>query len=292
MRVRAYAKLNLCLEVLGRRDDGYHEIRSVMQTIDLWDELEVKPASSLRVECDLPGLDGENNLVWRAATELARAAGRLPLAEITVRKNIPLAMGLGGGSSDAAAALLALNDLWGTKLPLGELAVIAARLGSDVPFFLWGGCALATGRGEVIEPLPTRAGAPLTLVCPGESVSDKTSHMYRQLSNFHYSDGGVTRRLVQNSMAGCWSDDLPYNAFHDLAVREFPGLGEIMQAIERATGRRPNLTGTGPATFLLPSTELEHAAVTRALQPYPAQAYFVQTIGTYQSAAKAVPPAK
>ena len=112
MQIEANAKLNLSLEVLGKRSDGYHEIKTVMQTINLADILEIEPWPTLRVVCDSPELSGDSNLVWQAATALARAAGIQPKASIELRKRIPVAMGLGGGSSDAAAALRGLNELW------------------------------------------------------------------------------------------------------------------------------------------------------------------------------------
>ena len=279
MLIEAPAKLNLSLEVLGRRRDGYHEIRTVMQEIDLADELEIVSADTLTVRCDDSSLNGEQNLVWRAAVELAKECGRLPLAEITLRKRIPVAMGLGGGSSDAAAALVALNRLWKLDLPLERLAAVASRIGSDVSFFLWGGAALASGRGEVIEPLPSQRGVSVSLICPESLVIDKTARLYGRLSAGHFSDGGVTRRLVQNLMAGQWADDLSHNVFESVALQEFPGLSGIIDAVDSAAGRRPHLSGAGPALFLYSSSQVEHERVVRALQGYRAQAYFVRTLG-------------
>lgn len=279
MLVRAHAKLNLCLEVLGRRPDGYHEVMTVMQAIDLADELEIVPSATLRVRCDDPELEGDNNLVWQAATALAASCGRLPLADITLRKRIPAGMGLGGGSSDAAAALLALNEFWELNLPFERQVEIGSRLGSDVPFFFWGGAALASGRGDIIEPVPAATGVPITVICPESTIQSKTAHMYGQLGSSDFSDGGITRRCLPNLMAGQLADDLFYNAFKVVALREFPGLEDIFDVVNGACGRPPNLTGAGPAMFLFPSTEEEHAVVNRVLQPYRAQAYFVRTVG-------------
>ena len=279
MLVRAHAKLNLCLEALGRRPDGFHEVRTVMQAIDLADDLEILPSATLRFRCDDPALEGEHNLVWQAATTLAASCGRLPLAEITLKKHIPVAMGLGGGSSDAAAALLALDKLWGLNLPLERLVEIGSRLGSDVPYFFWGGAALASGRGDIIEPIPARTGVPVTVIFPESTIPSKTASMYGFLGPSDYSDGGVTRRCLQNLMEGLGADDLLYNVFQDLALREFPGLQEIFDAVTQACGRRPHLTGAGPAMFLLPSSEKEHSEVFQALQHHGARAYFVRTLG-------------
>ena len=154
LRIPAFAKINLSLEVIGRRDDGYHDVATILQTIDLADELALEPANTLSVTCDDPGLAGESNIVWRAATNLASRAGILPRARIHITKRIPVAAGLGGGSADAAAALLGLNRMWELNLATPELHQVAATLGSDVPFLLTGGTALATGRGDVLHPLP------------------------------------------------------------------------------------------------------------------------------------------
>lgn len=138
--VHAYAKLNLGLEVLGVREDGYHELRTIFQTIDLHDVLTLRPLpADVVVRCDHPGVPGDaTNLAARAALELRRFAGAGPGAEITIEKRIPVGGGLGGGSSDAAAVLLALDALWSLGLGRAGLTPIARRLGADVPFFLFG----------------------------------------------------------------------------------------------------------------------------------------------------------
>lgn len=250
-----------------------------MQAIDLEDEIEIATSDSLSVQCDDPALNDEENLAWRAAVDLAKRAGRLPTVAITIKKRIPVGMGLGGGSSDAAAVILALNEFWELDFPLATLADVAAVLGSDVPYFLWGGAALASGRGEIVEPLPTRPGIALTLVCPDIRLEAKTARLYSRLTRFHFSDGGLTRWLVQNLMSGLYSDDLFYNAFESVAFEEFPGLQKVSDSVEAAAGRRPHLTGAGPALFLMSSSEEEHARVIEALQPHGAQAYFVRTLG-------------
>lgn len=281
MLVPAFAKLNLSLEILGKRNDSYHEVRSVMQTVDLCDEVEVLPASQLTVTCDVPDLDGESNLAWKAARDLARHCGRLPLASVSIRKRIPVGMGLGGGSSDAAAVLMALNLLWELGLPLSELAEVGKGLGSDVPFFMWGGAAVASGRGEIVEPLPAKSGAEVTLICPQGTLETKTSRMYSRLTPYHYSDGGVTLRLVQDMIGGYYGDGLFTNAFENVAFSEFDSLTEVFNTVESACGRRPHLTGSGPGLFLLPSSEEEHSRISKALPPDLARAYFVRTLGRH-----------
>ena len=146
--VEAPAKVNLTLEVLGKRHDGYHDIASVMQTISLFDTLTFTPADNVKVSSNVSVLNNKDNLVYRAAVLLKDEIGVSEGADIRLDKGIPLDAGLGGGSSDAAAALLGLDRLWGLGLLKTQLKDLAARLGSDVPFFLRGGSALVEGRGE------------------------------------------------------------------------------------------------------------------------------------------------
>ena len=153
------------MRIIGKRSDGYHDLETVFQTISLHDDLEFSRADRIALSCDDPTIPVDaSNLVLRAA----RALGD-PAVAITLRKRIPAGGGLGGGSSDAAATLLALNEMF--NLRRTDLPALALKLGSDVPFFLLGGTAYATGRGEVLTPLPTRAGVPLLLVLPEERVS-------------------------------------------------------------------------------------------------------------------------
>ena len=160
---RAPAKINLALEILGRRPDGFHEIASVIQAVGLYDELHVAPAATLRFTCDRSTLAGPDNLVLQAARALQDATGCQRGAALRLCKGIPVAAGLGGGSSDAATALVALNRHWRLGLSLAELSRIGATLGSDIPFFLAGPTAFVSGRGERVEQLPppsTRLGRP------------------------------------------------------------------------------------------------------------------------------------
>jgi 4-diphosphocytidyl-2-C-methyl-D-erythritol kinase len=275
LEVPAFAKINLTLEVLGRRDDGYHEVRTILQTIDLADWLDIQPAPTLLVECDDTSLNGEANLVWRAAVALAQSQGIEPKARIFIRKGIPAGMGLGGGSSDAASALVALNRLWGLYLSVEDLAQVAADVGSDVPFFLWGGTALAEGRGERITPLPPLAPVPVLLICPKETMPGKTARLYSRLTPAHYSDGGTTCRALKTLRAGQSVADSICNVFEEVAFREFPGLGQLYRRVEGLSAARPHLSGAGPALFCLPSSEEEHQRVAKALQSCGVKAYLI-----------------
>lgn len=278
MEVLAYAKLNLVLEVLAKRYDGFHEVRTVLQTIDLADRLTFHPATSLSLRCDDISLNGEDNLVWQAAARLADSRGLQPRVDITLEKHIPVAMGLGGGSSDAAAALSALNQLWQLGMSIEELSEIAASLGSDVPFFLTGGTATGTGRGEAITPIQSLPSLLVTLICPSATIQEKTARMFSRLTPEHYSDGERTGRLAGILEADGFVSDMQYNVFEQVAFQEFPELDILRQRVRSATGSEVHLSGAGPALYCLPSSEDEFQKVSHALQPYGARVYLVHTI--------------
>jgi len=192
--VSAAAKVNLALEVLGRRDDGYHEIATVMQAVDLSDRLVLEDGDVLELRTtasDVP-TDG-TNLALKAALTLREMSGARRGARITLDKRIPVAAGLGGGSTDAAAVLVGLNRLWGLRWPVARLTEVALRLGMDVPFFLHGGAALATGRGERLEPL---VGSALALVLVNPRVAASTAEIYGGVVAGMYSDGARARRMA------------------------------------------------------------------------------------------------
>ncbi len=169
----AYAKINLALDILHKRSDGYHEVAMVMQSIALADRVAFSDREAgISVSTNLPGLDcGPANLAYRAAALIAASSGCKRGIHIKLDKRIPLAAGLAGGSSDAAAVLAGLNRLWGLGLKAAELETLAATIGSDVPFCLRGGTVLATGRGEVLTPLPALPRVWMVLAKPAVEVS-------------------------------------------------------------------------------------------------------------------------
>src|SRR5262249_2823120 len=183
LRVWAPAKVNLFLEVLGKRADGYHEIATLMVAVSLYDTLEFKEESSppVHLQCDRPDLStGPDNLIYRAAELLRQRTGCPRGARIRLRKRIPMAAGLAGGSSDAAATLCGLNALWQLGRSNAELAVLGAELGSDVPFFFATPAAWCTGRGEQVTPV--KLGRPFHLVVASPGVGLATADVYRGLS--------------------------------------------------------------------------------------------------------------
>ena len=276
----AYAKINLSLEVIGRRDDGYHEVATILQTVDLADTVTLQPADGLTVTCDDATLSGEDNIVWAAAVALAKHVGIAPNAHVAIEKRIPVAAGLGGGSADAAASLRGLNVLWGLNLPDTELVSVAASLGSDVPFLLTGGAALGTGRGDRLDQLPAVATTRLLLVAPGGTISRKTPTLYGALTPDDYSDGAQTRRLADSAAlaTATLTGDSCHNVFTRAALEIFPGLSDVWESVAAVTGFPPCLSGAGPAFFCMPSDETEHVKVEAALQNTGATAYLVRTI--------------
>ncbi len=246
--LRAAAKVNLTLEVLGKRADGYHEIATVMQAVDLSDRITLDDADDLELRSGSTEVPTDaGNLAWRAATALKEAAGVRGGVHIALDKRIPVAAGLGGGSSDAAGVLLGLNRLWRLQWPLERLDEVAATLGSDVPFFLRGGAALASGRGEKVEPLRGRSMA-LVLVNP--RVPSSTAQMYGRLTPAMYSDGTATRALAGalGRSAARVAASL-YNGMEAAAVAVFPQIVQMRAALLAAGALGALMSGSGPTVF-------------------------------------------
>jgi len=252
LTIETPAKVNLTLEVLGKRSDGYHEIASIMQTVSLFDSLTLSADEELQFVTDVPELDTRDNLVYRAARLLKERTGVSKGARIGLCKDIPVAAGLGGGSSDAAATLLGLEKLWGLHLAKEDLAALAAQLGSDVPFFLSGGTALAEGRGERISPLPSPPTSWLVLLYLPHSHENKTASAYRALSPTDYTSGRHTSRLASLIQNGATLDQHPlFNAFDGVAPDIFPGTGGTWKMLEGVSCTPVHLSGSGPTLFCL-----------------------------------------
>lgn len=265
---RAYAKINLTLDVGAKRADGYHEITSVMQRISLWDTVTVERGTGCdSLLCSVPVTEDVNdNLCMKALrvffTETAMESGGV---SITLEKHIPTQAGLGGGSSDAAAVLLALRTLYAPRMTDMRLERLAARLGSDVPFFIRGGTQLATGRGEVVSPLPQLAAGWFVVVKPDEGYS--TAEMYRRLDE----PGSV---LVRNSRY--MQDAVAANNVHAVAVelhnsfeRVVPkdsSLRTIKDALRAEGALGTLLSGSGSAVFGLFDDQSAAAAAAEALK--------------------------
>lgn len=268
--VRAHAKINLDLRVLGERADGYHEVRTVLQSLRLHDTLTVTARRGpLVIECDDPELPtGEQNLVWRAAALLHRLRtgddGPPEGARVRLAKRVPAQAGLGGGSADAAATLLALTHLWDLPCDVSSLARLGARLGVDVPFFLGGGTTLGSGRGDEISPLQEPPPTAVVLVTPPFGVS--TPDAYRWLDE----DGPRTRsrrgRPRPFESWPAWAVDLR-NDLEPPVARRHPAIARLVRALTALGAGHAAMSGSGSAVFGLfadpTAAATAHATLTR-----------------------------
>ena len=240
--VHAPAKLNLYLDVLSRRTDGYHELDTVIQAIDIYDRLDLIPADrGVHLSYSLPDLPtDERNIVHRAAESILERADTKRGVEITLTKRIPVGGGLGGGSSDAAATLVGMNRLLDLRLPRHEIADLAADLGSDVPFFLADGAARCRGRGERVEPI---------VVWPGVPCS--TAEIYRGLrfglTPQNHGASFVAGALVSNDPGQLAAGR--FNRLEEVVYRLHPVLTELKRALERSPLRGVGVTGSGSCLF-------------------------------------------
>lgn len=263
IKLKAHAKLNLRLEVLGKRPDGYHDLWSVFHLVSLHDELEFEPLENGRIvlTCNNEHLPvNEKNLAVKAARLLQGSLdgkekglsqeGRLPGARITLTKNIPVGAGLGGGSSDAAAALLGLSELWGIKLSDPELHRLALELGSDVPYFLQGGTALVTGRGEHIKPLDWKPIYHFVIVYPGFGVS--TAWAYKNLK-IPLTKGPGFSKMINYDLSlgpdqGSWPGFL-HNDLEKAVIPSHPQIDQIKQRLVQNGALGALMSGSGSSVF-------------------------------------------
>lgn len=250
--IEAPAKINLGLEILGKRTDGFHEIRTVMAMLELADTLQV-----FVDEC-VPGSDlaqapPRDNLVTRALDVFRDAAPRSPRLGWKIEKRVPVAAGLGGASSDAAAALVAANYLAGLPLGKSDLNELAARLGSDVPFFLGNPFAIASGRGANLEPLPPKA-LEVLLVVPNVDIPQKTATLYSLVRPEDFSDGSRAEAVLA-LLAGNRAPDVQWlrNAFSRPLAAVEPRILELQRAMSDWGAESFGLSGAGPAHYVLSS---------------------------------------
>ena len=258
VRLPAYAKVNLRLEVLGKRADGYHELRTIFQTVSLHDNLLLRHTRLSAISLTVRGNSTlsqepiEKNLVYRAVEALRRELKVRSGVEIVLDKKIPAGRGLGGGSSDAAAALLGYLRLTGKRIDPVRLLAIAASLGADVPFFLFGGRALGVGKGEEIYPLPDLPAASYLIISP-DSIHVPTPDAYRWL---HAPElASLTKSAAAHKLykfcALCWSPQEASlsNDFEVAVFRRHGRLGQIKRALLRKGASEALLAGSGSAVF-------------------------------------------
>jgi len=260
IRIESPAKVNLFLEVLGKRKDGYHNVETILETVDLFDSLVLKeiPArrslgvdgkKEIEIKSDLPELPlGKENLVYQAATLLEKRLGIEKGIQITINKRIPLASGLGGGSGNAASVLLGLNRLWNLNLSYEELFHLAREIGADVPFFLRSGRTLGKGRGDELQPLSQGPALYFILVSPDFKVS--TEWVYENLKNLTkearsikiilsaLKSGKITK--IGNSL---------YNRLEEVVIPRHPQIAKIKKRLLELGACGALMSGSGPSVF-------------------------------------------
>lgn len=280
LNLYAYAKINLTLDILGRRPDGYHQIASILQTIDLRDRLAFQIEDKLHLACNIPALSNEDNLAMKAAILLKEETDCHKGALIRLTKGIPLAAGLGGGSSDAAATLTGLNLLWDLGLSRDNLLEMASQLGSDVPFFLYGGTALVEERGEIVTPLPDIGQWWVVLLKPPIEIPEKTAKLYASLEPADFTCGQSTESLAALLRGGReLNHHLLSNAFERTAFKLFPGLSKYKERLLAAGAPQANLAGSGPILFALFKERPTGEKAYEKLRLQGMKAYFSKTIG-------------
>jgi len=245
MKLKANAKINLTLDVIGQRDDGYHLIDSIFQSIDLFDELTIEKSDEIRVNCATDTINGDSNIAYKAAKKFFEFAKICGGAEIFIEKHIPLTSGMGGGSADAAAVIVALNSLYNTKFSENELCEIGLSVGADVPFCIVGGTARVGGIGEKLQKLPDMPNCAILLVKDGQKLS--TADMYRKIDscpqNKFYTQAAVDGIKTHDFEALCKNT---FNAFSAVSLN-----AELISLLNSTNPSAVSLSGSGPTVFSL-----------------------------------------
>lgn len=279
---KAPAKINLMLDVLHKRNDGFHEVEMVMTMVDLADRLTLHDPGTSRISLSSQSgyipLD-DKNLAVRAARLLRQRFGINRGVHMHLEKRIPVAAGLAGGSSDAAAALRGLNRLWELGLSTAELEELGAEIGSDVPFCVRGGTALATGRGEKLETIPSPPRCWVVLAKPPINVS--TADVYGNLKAaeiaVHPSASGMREALEQGSFeAVCGGLG---NVLEDVTLKLYPGVARLKQVMENLGADGVLMSGSGPTVFGLVSKEEKAKRICNGLRGFCEEVYAVRTLG-------------
>lgn len=261
---KAYAKINIGLDVLRRRADGYHEVRMIMQTVDLCDDLllekTVKPGIELRTDCGELSVNGDN-LICKAADLLMRERSVQEGVRITLTKRIPIAAGMAGGSSDAAATMHGLNELFRMGYSITELQELGVKLGADIPYCLVGGTMLSEGIGEILSPLPAPPACFLVVAKPDINVS--TAFVYGNLHAdtlaYHPDIDGMIEALRKHELKGI--TDRLGNVLETVTVREYPVIEELKELLRGEGAENALMSGSGPTVFgIFTQRETAHRA--------------------------------
>lgn len=275
VKAKVYAKINLSLDITGKRHDGYHTLCSVMQSVSLCDTVTVSLGQGingkLTLNCSDGSICGEDNLAFAAAESFFKAAGIIPDVDIYIEKNIPLAGGLGGGSADAAAILSILNTVWDEPLSEKELFSIALSLGADVPFCLKGGTQLAEGIGEVLTPLRNLPDCPMLIAKKG--VKSSTGDMYKALDSakeLKKSNLTCIKKGLESGDISTVSSGL-YNCFETVCGEESL---EVKHMMNESGAVYAGLSGAGPSVFGIFKNETDRERAAKILEATGSQVFF------------------
>lgn len=285
--IKAPAKINLFLDVLGKREDGYHEIRSVMQSVSLYDEisLEMLPCSDIKIE-----LSGSNKLIKWDESNLAYKACALLLShlkignahiKIHIEKNIPIGAGMAGGSADASGTLILLNQALGFPLSTDELCELGSKLGADIPFCIKGGTCLCEGIGEVLTPITSFSGA--YMLCAIDDSSISTPQAYKMLDE-KYGDFSFERVDISPIMLAIEKNDVfgvasnLYNKFESVIIAQNPKINEIKDIMLKCGAIGTLMSGSGPSVFGIFPSEITQKNAFFALQSEKIQAFLCKSL--------------
>lgn len=279
MRLKARAKINWTLDIVGQREDGYHLMDMLMQPVTLADEITLTPAAEITLTTGgaplLPA--DEKHLAYRAALALKKHTCYPGGAAIHVEKHIPVGAGMGGGSSDAAGVLVGLNRLWGLNLPQAELEAVGLTLGADVPFCLRGGLTRTTGIGEVMADLPCGRNWPLVVVQPCEGLSTKEifTAYHEGVVDARPDNGAAANALAKGD--GMALSAAMANVMQPVSEARRPGIGEAIRALKEQGAFTAQMTGSGSAVFGAFDDEAKAEAAYKALHPLCARTFLCET---------------
>jgi 4-diphosphocytidyl-2-C-methyl-D-erythritol kinase len=278
MIASAPAKINLTLEVLKKRADGFHEIRSVVQTVTFGDKVKITAAPRLEIKCNRPEWSLNKSLINKTVSLLRNSAAGNQGALIEIEKRIPLSSGLGGDSSDAAAILRGLSLLWNLKLNQRDMLSYPAQIGSDVSLFLYGGTLLIEGRGEIIHPLkPMPRMSVVLLVPPISRPENKTQQMYAQLNVRQYTPGKTTQDFINMLEGRAAAPGLSlFNVFDEVGLRFFTSLSEYKQKFLESGAPEVHLAGSGPTLYTALRNEEKAFEIHQRLLKLKLEAYLTE----------------
>lgn len=279
---KAFAKINWALSVLNKRNDGYHDIISLMHAIDLYDTLIFEPSAGIEIQTELP-IKRENNLIYKAIIALQQYTGIKKGIKVTLQKQIPIGAGLGGGSSDAATTLKALNELWGLNLGVNTLQKIGVSIGSDVPFFFNLPLCIVEGRGDIIKPLKIEKSYTLVIVKPEFSISTKWAYEFlnleTELTTEYKKINNNIWQLYLLLCEGAYSNFHSWNDLEKSVSGKYPEIEKIKKKLLEAGALMSLLSGSGSTVFGVFNNEVDANETLKIFEGYWCKV--VQTLTSY-----------